>query len=1073
MSVEVDDAVAALVAAVNTVLYSIEDTVDEVAARALQHTDNVLGGVAEALSPAVGRAYVAADVNLPGDDDDGPLDWTLVERVTADTEARLQSVEQANAEVADRALAQTNVAIDAILPSSVDVLSALVKVISDLVSGLVGSLTDAPELWESLYATIGGGLFRDMPAVQGGLSEIANAVLSHLGESLSGAVPGIGVTGRVLDTQASNADVSPEEMARNVGNWPAWAKSMSDALMNMLAAKAVLEAQLAPIVSRAAQVAMSRLPVTPLGSAELAELVRRNDVQRDWATEHARRSGVSPELFDLKYLLTQRFLPPDQLLDLWRRTGDDGVLGDLYRQGFATQDVERLRVLALSEATPPDVVRFMARDVTDPAAIAFGQLDADFAKKYDKALFDKAGVSQELAKLYWMAHWSLPSPTMGYSMLHRGIITQAELEELLKLADYAPGWVSKMMAISYNVPGRIDVRRMWETGIITQRPDLVRRYEDMGYSPADADTLASFTEALVKKQKDADAARTRGPVANEIVRSFLVGTISREDAHSALVSVGFTDGAADERLRAGEYGRERDRADRVRDAIGKQYVRGFLDKTGATSALSSRGFHDAEILNMLESWDLDRELREETEEQRHAKDLTKSELLHSYSERLIDRSSATSGLQALGYDAQEAQALVRLEEIKQQKADAKVVESSVHAQYIARRISAQEAGDTLLGFGYTHERVAALMSRWEVEQEERRPDLSNAQLERLLMRGLAPPEELRSELQRRGYSDRDVTWLMNLWGSDLALTDAQLQEKIREFDIREERQTEQGRRRLDISEATLQQRGQQFQQTATAVQQRFEASQDQSRSLQQQRLDAQSARQATSIAAQTARDAAAFAARRETQATQLEAVAGRLASQIAAQDKRQQAALADAEKSRQLRATLQQQASQAADTRQVRQLEAQSRRQDAQIQAANARAEQAASDKRVLSDMAAKHASDLAELRGQIIEARDIRLAADRIATEGRQEQAKVRTETRAQARRDITSATAAANASLLQGLQLQQASAIADINARFAALQATVAQQRAQQALDLKLAAQQALSSATPASALLETHGF
>ncbi|GAH93918.1 unnamed protein product, partial [marine sediment metagenome] len=44
-------------------------------------------------------------------------------------------------------------------------------------------------------------------------------------------------------------------------------------------------------------------------------------------------------------------------------------------------------------------------------------------------------------------HWSLPSPSQGFEMLHRGVIDEAELNMLLRALDIMPFWREKLTKV--------------------------------------------------------------------------------------------------------------------------------------------------------------------------------------------------------------------------------------------------------------------------------------------------------------------------------------------------------------------------------------------------------------------------------------------------------------------------------------------------------------------------------------------------------------------------------------------------------------------------------------------------
>jgi hypothetical protein len=98
-------------------------------------------------------------------------------------------------------------------------------------------------------------------------------------------------------------------------------------------------------------------------------------------------------------------------------------------------------------------------------------------------------------------------------------------------------------------------------------------------------------------------------------------------------------------------------------------------------------------------------------------------------------------------------------------------------------------------------------------------------------------------LSARGYTDEDASLLLTLWGTEMAVNQATIDERRREFDVREQR--------LNAAQE--------------AARRRFEAQQTQQAALQAARLAAQQAGRAGQQAFTTARDATAFERRLQQQ----------------------------------------------------------------------------------------------------------------------------------------------------------------------------------------------------------------
>jgi len=238
-------------------------------------------------------------------------------------------------------------------------------------------------------------------------------------------------------------------------------------------------------------------------------------------------------------------LNPTKLLDvmsliaLYKRgiIDFDRLKEEVKKNGYDVEKLNWLLDLYLNYPTPSDIIRFMVRDVFDEEAVKRGKFDQDFENKLKGAekYIEIAGLTHDILKLYWRSHWQLPSPNQIYEMVHRGIIDLDEAKELLKQSDYAPNYVDKLLAIAYNPYTRVDVRRMYELGVLTY-DEMVKAYKDIGYDEEHAKNLADFTVldvSDVKTKKDRDLTKS------EILTGFIYGELTQEEAIGFLEDLGY------------------------------------------------------------------------------------------------------------------------------------------------------------------------------------------------------------------------------------------------------------------------------------------------------------------------------------------------------------------------------------------------------------------------------------------------------------------------------------------------------------------------------------------------------
>lgn len=987
------------------------------------------------------------------------LDWTSVRAAVATVDDAVDDVDIETRKAVEAAKSYVEQALESSSMGLLDALIAAVGTAGELASGLLDSLAEVDDFWGSFVQIIKNNISEGLGGTVEYIVILHRMIFAAINELTPNKDTLTTHLQRAIDSMGVKSKSATDDYIADIMAQPMIIRWLLDLASLIAGAHSILNARIAGQISTIAQGSMSEELPTPLSLAMLTELVKRQDVGLEWAKNHAKRSGVSGDLYDLAQKLERQRLTPDHYITTWLRTKSEAHIDEIRKLGVAEDDIERLLFLAFSEPTPSDLIRFLVRDAYDEEAVGRNKYDEDFDKKYKQDKFDRVGVSKELAQLYWRAHWQLPSPTQGYEMLHRGIIDQTRLLELLKLADYAPGYVNELMAISYNVPGRIDLRRMWEVGIITDRAELVTRYGHLGYNSADAEVLANFSITLAERTKANEAERKRRPIAAQIVRSYVQGTLGRDAAHAAIIGVGFSEEDANSYLAEADYGRERDRTDRIRDSVGRQYVRGSVTEEDARAKLEGYGFLEGEIALAFDSWRLDRELRDWSEAEQHEKDLSRTDIVAAFEGGILTPSDAYASLVALGYDEQEADTLLELSAAKTARADAKAEQDSIRVQYLNRRIDEGEARNRLDAIATPASRRDSLLARWTIEREERAPDMPVSWLERLIFHAEISEDDARSELERRGFSDQEVDWTMRLWGADVSVARERLEQQRTQFQQTLEQRAQQFAQRISVQERALALRDRTATTAQVLQQERFERTLEQRAQLQDERLDAAAAARVQAAATQADRDAAQFARQRELQANGFDAQLQRLERQIRAADERASAARASQQELQSRREALSLQLASIQDARQQRTIEAQDRRLSAQITAANTRAEQAAESRAALQRSQQDFQDRQRQAREAAAEARAISQEASRIRQESRAEASTIRREERGAERRTIEASEAAIQREQLRSLALQRDAAIADLNARLAAIEAEAAEQRIALAEQQQRDAQERLS--------------
>jgi predicted GNAT family acetyltransferase len=244
--------------------------------------------------------------------------------------------------------------------------------------------------------------------------------------------------------------------------------------------------------------------------------------------------GFPGELFDKLYEASKPILDASILLTLYyrREISEQEFRDEMRKHGWDDDKIDRIVKASLYYPSPSDIVRFAVREVFTPEIAEKYGLAEDMPKEYLE-MARRAGLSEEFAKWYWMAHWELPSISMGFEMFHRGIISREELETLLRVLDVMPYWRDKLIELSYELPTRVDVRRMYSVGVIDDK-QLYEYYLKMGYSPEDAERLTVWTR---KEYLEDERVLTK----SQIKELYIIGELSLEEASRMLQDLGYSE----------------------------------------------------------------------------------------------------------------------------------------------------------------------------------------------------------------------------------------------------------------------------------------------------------------------------------------------------------------------------------------------------------------------------------------------------------------------------------------------------------------------------------------------------
>jgi len=362
----------------------------------------------------------------------------------------------------------------------------------------------------------------------------------------------------------------------------------------------------------------SRLRPTPLNPQILAYAQHRGLLSEDKINANIGSLGYEDDYKQILYDFYKPKLTVAELLEAEKRIEDldYNVTEALKQHGFTDKEINILREISYAYPSPTDFIRFAVREVFTDDKETKEALSAEFPEDI-VPYAEKAGMRKDVLMWYWMAHWELPSPTQVYEMLHRlnpDVLrvrgdaykemdldidkiktTKETVEFYLKQADYDKRWRERLLAISYSPLTRVDLRRIYELGLIGDE-ELLARLMELGYTKKDAELMVEFYKTF--KQEEAKTfAKT------EIKYLLYYGIIGDAEAKVMLERLGYSEEDAKTLIELWKVKlAEKDMRETqqfVRDA----YALGEITRAEAERMLKEAGLSDEVIAVVLDKED--------------------------------------------------------------------------------------------------------------------------------------------------------------------------------------------------------------------------------------------------------------------------------------------------------------------------------------------------------------------------------------------------------------------------------------------------------------------------------------
>lgn len=318
-----------------------------------------------------------------------------------------------------------------------------------------------------------------------------------------------------------------------------------------------------------------------VGKEKILTDISKGDIHPDYAQTYLDAVLTKPASQDIVAYELRRDFALTDLPNQLRKIGIHPDFAPVYKElAYQIPPVADIITMAVREAFTPDI------------AARFGQYE-DFPKDLE-TWAGKKGLSKDWAARYWAAHWSLPSTQQGFEMLHRGVINQTELNMLLRALDVMPFWRDKLTQIAYRRLTRVDIRRMYKQGVLTEK-EVYESYREHGYSDINAERMSEFT---VKQTLATLSKFTSG----DIIKAFTARMINESAAKSLLRSIGISSDDTQYIISTAEYKRLWAFTDQQISGIRNLFKKRVYDENQTRDKLARLNLPAEQIDVLMQQW---------------------------------------------------------------------------------------------------------------------------------------------------------------------------------------------------------------------------------------------------------------------------------------------------------------------------------------------------------------------------------------------------------------------------------------------------------------------------------------
>ena len=466
-----------------------------------------------------------------------------------------------------------------------------------------------------------------------------------------------------------------------------------------------------PFQRRMDQLITAQYNLTPMESGAIISLYRSNNISYAEGVSKLEYLGYTTQ--DARELLNLGHTPlnPEWIFKLAYRGnfGMEEVQKYLLKNGYQMEDVPLLAQVMQPRPSIQDLIQFAVKEVFSyEQANKFGQYQEfppDFAREAKLA-----GLSDQDAQRYWAAHWQLPSPQMGYEMFHRGIISQEDLNNLLKSLDIMPYWRDKLTKLNYNVIGRVDTRRLYAYNLYSEQ-DVYKSYLDQGYSPNDAKKLTEFTVKYDAEQDEKHKSKLKNLTYAQLLKAYRRKVISRETCKQEIIKLGYDNQEVEWLLSITDY---------------DIYLDTHEDKTDT----NNKRFANLSI--------------------------------KAYNARTIGEQDLRDNLKEAGYNEEAINNELKFAKLEYSVGFKSQVSKAIQEQYFEGLMTGQDVLNALISLEFSPSEATTILGEMQILNTYRTKKPTIAQFTKLFKNGDILEDEYIEILKGEGYTDKYIPYMLRL-----------------------------------------------------------------------------------------------------------------------------------------------------------------------------------------------------------------------------------------------------------------------------------------------------------------------